>query len=186
LSAHQNNVVLVNENDQVVGQMEKLKAHRLGILHRAISVFIFNDNNELLIQQRALDKYHSRGLWSNSCCSHPYPDEDVVTAGERRLIEEMGIYCSLDHMFHFTYSVELEGGLIENELDHVLIGWSNAIPDLNTDEVCSYRWISLDELNRDIAEQPEHYTFWLKHILEHYSEDFINCLAHESLQKGNI
>ena len=186
MSAHQNNVVLVNENDQVVGQMEKLKAHRLGILHRAISVFIFNDNNELLIQQRALDKYHSRGLWSNSCCSHPYPDEDVVTAGERRLIEEMGIYCSLDHMFHFTYSVELEGGLIENELDHVLIGWSNAIPDLNTDEVCSYRWISLDELNRDIAEQPEHYTFWLKHILEHYSEDFINCLAHESLQKGNI
>lgn len=186
MSAHQNNVVLVNENDQVVGQMEKLKAHRLGILHRAISVFIFNDNNELLIQQRALDKYHSRGLWSNSCCSHPYPDEDVVTAGERRLIEEMGIYCSLDHMFHFTYSVELEGGLIENELDHVLIGWSNAIPDLNTDEVCSYRWISLDELNRDIEEQPEHYTFWLKHILEHYSEDFINCLAHESLQKGNI
>lgn len=186
MSAHQNNVVLVNENDQVVGQMEKLKAHRLGILHRAISVFIFNDNNELLIQQRALDKYHSRGLWSNSCCSHPYPDEDVVTAGERRLIEEMGINCSLDHMFHFTYSVELEGGLIENELDHVLIGWSNAIPDLNTDEVCSYRWISLDELNRDIAEQPEHYTFWLKHILEHYSEDFINCLAHESLQKGNI
>lgn len=181
MSAHQNNVVLVNENDQVVGQMEKLKAHRLGILHRAISVFVFNDNHELLIQQRAFDKYHSRGLWSNSCCSHPYPGEDVVTAGERRLTEEMGISCLLEQLFHFTYFVELEEGLIENELDHVLIGWSNEIPDINTDEVCNYRWISIDELKRAIAEHPEHYTFWLKHILEHYSENFINCLAHESL-----
>lgn len=186
MSTHQNNVVLVNENDHVVGQMEKMKAHRLGLLHRAISVFIFNDNNELLIQQRAFDKYHSRGLWSNTCCSHPYPGENVVTAGERRLTEEMGMTCLLEPLFHFTYFVELEGGLIENELDHVLIGWSNETPDLNTDEVCNYRWISMDELKQAIAEQPEQYTFWLKHILEHYSEDFINCLAHESLQKGNI
>ena len=181
MSAHQNNVVLVNENDQVVGQMEKLKAHRLGILHRAISVFVFNYNHELLIQQRAFDKYHSRGLWSNSCCSHPYPDEDVVTAGERRLTEEMGMSCVLEQLFHFTYFVELEEGLIENELDHVLIGWSNETPDINADEVCNYRWISIDELKHAIAEQPEQYTFWLKHIFEHYSEDFINCLAHESL-----
>ncbi len=186
MSAHQNNVVLVNENDHVVGQMEKLKAHRLGILHRAISVFIFNDNHELLIQQRAFDKYHSRGLWSNTCCSHPYPNENIVAAGERRLAEEMGMNCVLEPLFHFTYFVELEEGLIENELDHVLIGWSNETPNLNSDEVCNYRWISIEDLQRAITEQPEQYTFWLKHILEHYTEEIINCLAHESLQKGNI
>lgn len=179
-------VILVNENDQVIGQMEKMKAHRLGVLHRAISVFIFNDRHELLLQRRAFDKYHSRGLWSNTCCSHPYPNEDVVTAGERRLREEMGMCCSLERLFHFTYFVELEDGLIENELDHVLIGWSNDTPQLNRDEVCEYKWMGLDELKLSIAEQPACYTYWFTYILNHFTEEFINQLAHESLQKGNI
>ena len=181
-----NTVILVNEADQVIGQMEKLHAHRLGLLHRAISVFTFNDENQLLIQQRAFDKYHSRGLWSNTCCSHPFPEESVIEAGERRLFEEMGIHCQLEHLFHFTYSIELEDGLIENELDHVLIGCSNEVPIINQAEVFSYKWIDLEELTYAIEQQPDQYTYWFKYILSNHLENITNCLNHESLQKRNI
>lgn len=186
MSLIQHTVVLVNEIDQVIGQMEKLNAHQQGLLHRALSVFVFNDENQLLLQQRAFDKYHSRGLWSNTCCSHPFPGEDVIDAGERRLMEEMGMHCSLEPAFHFTYKAELEDGLVENEFDHVLVGRSNSEPVINQEEVFAFKWISMEELIFDIQQHPDQYTYWFKYIIAHYVENLTNCLNHESLQKGNI
>ncbi len=159
-------VVLVNEEDQSIGTMEKMEAHVKGALHRAFSVFIFNSKGELLLQQRALDKYHSPGLWTNTCCSHPRPDEAVEDAAHRRLAEEMGMECPLDYQFHFQYRAEFNNGLTEHELDHVFFGQSDTPPVLNRGEVADCRYVSLDLLEKELKEFPEKYSPWLRICFE--------------------
>lgn len=155
-------VVLVNEQDEEIGLMPKLEAHQEGMLHRAFSVFIFNSKGELLLQQRAMGKYHSEGLWSNTCCSHPYPGEATGTAAIRRLSEEMGISAPLHFLFSFIYHAELDNHLIEHELDHVFWGISDDIPAINTSEVASYKYVAMAELRKDMTLSPGEYTEWLK------------------------
>jgi len=155
-------VILVNENDQEIGSMEKLDAHRQGKLHRAFSIFIFNSKGELMLQRRAKRKYHSGGLLSNTCCSHPRVDESIQDAAHRRLMEEMGFDCELKSIFSFTYNCELDNGFIENEYDHVLFGVFDGEPNINRDEVDSYHFISIDDLIKEINIQPDLYTDWLK------------------------
>ncbi|KAA6441273.1 isopentenyl-diphosphate Delta-isomerase [Dyadobacter flavalbus] len=155
-------VVLVNEDDVEVGLMPKLEAHQKGVLHRAFSVFIFNSEGEMLLQQRAFGKYHSEGLWSNTCCSHPLPDESAHDGAVRRLQQEMGIEAELQFLFTFQYHVNLENGLAENELDHVFWGISDAVPEINTLEVSNYKYIRMEELKADLIRNPESYTEWLK------------------------
>lgn len=159
-------VVLVNESDEVVGQMNKMEAHEKGLLHRAFSVFIFNDSNELLIHQRADEKYHSGGLWTNTCCSHPRYGEEIIEAGKRRLQEEMGFVTELHEQFSFIYRAELDHNLIEHELDHVLFGTHNEISDFNPMEVKAAKFIKIDELEMDIKLNPNDYTEWFKIIFE--------------------
>lgn len=179
-------VILVNEQDIAIGTMEKLEAHQKGLLHRAFSVFVFNDKNELLLQKRALGKYHSEGLWTNTCCSHPSPEESSLTAAHRRLQEEMGFDCELKETFNFIYKVELENQLIEHELDHVIIGYSNDMPILNELEASAYKWMSLENIQKDMQKQPECYTFWFKIIINEHLEQLQKKLNNESLQKRNV
>lgn len=155
-------VVLVNEHDNEMGFMAKLEAHEKGLLHRAFSVFIFNTKGELLLQQRAYGKYHSEGLWSNTCCSHPLPNESTSVAAVRRLQEEMGLTASLQFLYSFLYKAELENGLTEHELDHVFWGVSDELPMINTLEVASYKYVSLEDLVADLKKNPTTYTEWLK------------------------
>ena len=162
--------VLVDENDKQIGVEEKLLTHQKGLLHRAFSVFIFNDNNELLLQKRAETKYHSPGLWTNTCCSHPQPNETVVAAGERRLTEELGFTTAVSPVFSFIYKAELEHNLVEHEFDHVLIGEYNQLPIPNQEEVSECKFISLNDLRADVTKNPENYTVWLKIILENHFE----------------
>jgi len=157
-------VILVNEDDVPIGTMEKLEAHQKGALHRAFSIFLFNDNKELLLQKRASDKYHSSDLWTNTCCSHPAPGEHLSASTQKRLIEEMGITTSLQPLFSFIYKTEFENGLIENELDHVIIGTFNANPLPNPAEVSDWRYSSLEEISNDIEANPNDYTFWFKQV----------------------
>lgn len=161
-------VILVDDNDQVIGQMEKLEAHRLGKLHRAISVFILNSRNELLIQRRADSKYHSGSLWANTCCSHPRPEEEVVDAGKRRLKEEMGLTAELDHLYHFIYKAEFENGLTEHEYDHILIGYSDVIPEPNPIEVMEWKYTQLDVLEQALINDPKQYAVWFQKILPEF------------------
>ena len=160
------NVILVNELDEPIGEMEKMEAHEKGLLHRAFSVFIFNDQNELLLQKRASIKYHSGGLWSNSCCSHPRTGETNVEAGMRRLTEEMGFTVPLDAVFSFIYKAELDNSLTEHELDHVLIGRFSDAPIINLDEVEDWKYINLDSLATDMTNNPDNYTEWFKIIFD--------------------
>ena len=155
-------VILVDENDQPIGQMEKQAAHVTPHLHRAFSVFVFNSKGELLLQQRAFSKYHSPGLWTNTCCSHPRAGETTLEAASRRLMEEMGIVCDLREVYTFIYKAPVGQGLTEHEFDHVLIGRSDAIPNLNAEEVASWKYMSLDDLKEDLLLHPEHYTEWFK------------------------
>lgn len=167
-------VILVDEYDNQIGTKEKMEAHRKGELHRAFSIFVFNSKNEMLLQQRAIKKYHSGGLWTNTCCSHPKPDEEINKAAHRRLEEEMGFDTKLDEAFAFTYFAELDKGLKEHEYDHVFIGSyeGNIIP--NPDEVESFKWISMDTLKQDIKDNPRNYTEWFKisilRVLQFYNE----------------
>ncbi|MCL4133084.1 UNVERIFIED_CONTAM: hypothetical protein GTU68_037511 [Idotea baltica] len=151
--------------------MEKMAAHQKGLLHRAFSIFIFNDKNELLLQQRALSKYHSAGLWTNTCCSHPRENENLTDATARRLQEEMGFTCPVEKAFHFTYYAELENNLIENELDHVFIGLYNGDITINPTEVEQYKYEQPDWIQKDMTAHPEKYTAWFKivfsKVLEH-------------------
>lgn len=167
-------VILVTENDQPTGTMPKLEAHIQGKLHRAFSVFIFNCSGELLLQQRAFDKYHSAGKWTNTCCSHPRPGEDLIDAVKRRLKEEMGMECELTPTFSFSYKAELENGLIENEYDHVYFGVSDHLPQPNPDEVASFRYTTLAALEESLTHDPASYTAWLricfKEVVEHYQK----------------
>lgn len=169
-------VVLVNKQDQAIGTMEKLEAHRQGMLHRAFSILIFNSNAKLLIHRRALGKYHSAGLWSNTCCSHPLPSETIIEAGVRRLKEEMGMETSLAPLFSFIYRAELENNLIEHELDHILIGFSDQEPKANPDEVCDYKWVSLYELECQMEQNPQDFTAWFKLIILEYRSAFKDLL----------
>lgn len=161
-------VVLVDQDDQKLGLMEKQQAHITGLLHRAFSVFIFNSKGELMIQQRAASKYHSPTLWTNTCCSHPRDKETYEEAAHRRLQEEMGFDCELEYKFNFIYKAHLENDLIEHELDHVFIGTFDEEPKLNPEEVMAYRWVELDDLKKDIDKNPQNYTAWFKIIFEHY------------------
>lgn len=159
-------VILVDENDNDIGVMEKLQAHQEGKLHRAFSIFIFNDKNELLLQQRALSKYHSAGLWTNTCCSHPRPSETIKDAANRRLYEEMGMSCDLQIKTNFIYKTPFDNGLTEHELDYVLTGTTNQNPTINKDEVEQYKWQSISDIKKDIISNPSQYTFWFKIALE--------------------
>jgi len=176
LNTTQNDVILVDEFDTEIGQMEKLEAHQKGVLHRAFSVLIFNSKNELLLQQRAFGKYHSEGLWTNACCSHQAANETTFEAAARRLHEEMGMRCSFKEGFKFRYKTELENNLIENELDHVILGFSDENPILNPSEAQDFKWISMDNLLNDMHQHPEKYTVWFKLILLDHYEELIQSL----------
>lgn len=159
-------VILVDEKDNELGVMKKIKAHKEAKLHRAFSIFIFNSKKELLLQKRADNKYHSPGLWSNTCCSHPRPGKNLIEEAQRRLKEEMGFTCELKDVFSFIYKAEFFNGLTEYELDHVLIGYYNGNPEPNKDEASEWKWISLEELKRDRYNHPEKYTYWLRKSLD--------------------
>jgi isopentenyl-diphosphate delta-isomerase len=166
-------VILVSENDEQLGLMGKMEAHEKGILHRAFSVFVFNKNGDLLLQQRALDKYHSPGLWTNTCCSHQRDGESNLKAGQRRLQEEMGFCCELKEMFSFVYKAPFDNGLTEHELDHVMIGYHDEDPIINPDEVGSFKWMPLEEVKHDMDSNPEIYTAWFKIIFNEYYQRLI-------------
>lgn len=161
-------VILVNEKDEQIGLMPKLEAHEKGMLHRAFSVFVFNDNNELMLQQRALNKYHSPGLWTNTCCSHQRDGESNLEAGARRLEEEMGFVTPLKETTSFIYRAPFDNGLTEHELDHILVGNFNGEPTLNEEEVASWKWMPLEDVKVDILDRPELYTEWFKIIFDKF------------------
>ncbi|CAM1347292.1 isopentenyl-diphosphate Delta-isomerase [Tenacibaculum insulae] len=159
-------VILVDKNDNPIGLMEKIEAHEKALLHRAFSVFVFNDKKELMLQQRAADKYHSPLLWTNTCCSHQRSGETNLAAGKRRLQEEMGFVCDLKEVFSFIYKAPFDNGLTEHELDHVMVGDFNEQPNINKEEVESYKWMTLEAVKNDIEKQPEIYTAWFKIIFK--------------------
>ena len=167
-------VILVNENDDQIGTMPKMEAHEKAVLHRAFSVFIVNNNNEIMLQQRAHHKYHSPLLWTNTCCSHQREGETNIQAGTRRLFEEMGFVTDIKELFHFIYKAPFDNGLTEHELDHVLIGYYNEDPVINLDEVESWKWMKIEAIKLDMINNPEKYTVWFKIIFDefyHYLED---------------
>jgi len=159
----QEHVVLVNEQDDVLGTMEKLEAHRQGALHRAFSVFLFDDQGRLLMQQRAATKYHSALLWTNTCCSHPRPGESLEAGAKRRLVEEMGMDADVRHRFRFIYNARFENGLQEHELDHVFFGHAIGTPSPDPDEVCDWRFVEMAALQLEMERHPEQFTAWLHH-----------------------
>ncbi|MDP3352358.1 MAG: isopentenyl-diphosphate Delta-isomerase [Flavobacteriaceae bacterium] len=161
-------VILVNELDEQIGLMPKIEAHKKGVLHRAFSVFIFNKAGELMLQQRAASKYHSPLLWTNTCCSHQRDGERNIEAGKRRLQEEMGFVCELREVTSFIYNVQLENGLTEHELDHIMIGYYDDNPEINKDEVESYKWMTLEDVKNDIFINPDQYTAWFKIIFDNF------------------
>jgi len=155
-------VILVDKDDKQMGLMEKMEAHEKGVLHRAFSVFIFNDEGEMMLQQRALTKYHTPGLWTNTCCSHPREGEVTVDAAHRRMVEEMGFDCDVSEVFTFIYKSDVGQGLIEHEFDHVFIGKYNDEPKINTEEVNGWKFMSVDRISEDIEKSPERYTVWFR------------------------
>lgn len=163
-------VILVDETDKQIGLMPKLEAHQKAVLHRAFSVFVFNDKNELMLQQRALDKYHSPGLWTNTCCSHQRNGESNIQAGKRRLFEEMGFVTDLKESISFIYKAPFDNGLTEHEYDHVMIGYYNDKPNINKDEVADWKWMALEDVKKDLNEHPENYTIWFSIIFDKFYE----------------
>jgi len=164
-------VILVDEQDNQIGLMPKMEAHEKAVLHRAFSVFIFNDKGELMLQQRAADKYHSPLLWTNTCCSHQRDGETSLEAGKRRLQEEMGFTAELEEIFWFVYKAPFDNGLTEHELDHVMVGTFNGVPNINKDEVEAYKWMTLEAVKDDMEANPDAYTAWFKIIFqESYSK----------------
>lgn len=155
-------IILVDENDVDIGSIEKMEAHLKGLLHRAFSIFIFNENGDMMIQKRANHKYHSGGLWTNACCSHPRFGETLETAIHRRLVEEMGFDCNMKEEKTFLYRAELDNNLIEHELDHIYIGYYEGTPIINKEEVEDWRWISIEELKKEIKDFPDTFTYWFK------------------------
>lgn len=161
-------VILVNENDEQIGLMPKMEAHQKAVLHRAFSVFIFNDKNELMLQQRAMSKYHSPGLWTNTCCSHQRDGETNIEAGKRRLQEEMGFVTELKETTSFIYKAPFDNGLTEHELDHIMVGHYNEEPTINKVEVEDWKWMDLEDVKVDIALHPQNYTEWFKIIFDKF------------------
>lgn len=159
-------IILVDKDDNQIGTGEKMEIHRKGILHRAFSVFIWNDKGHLMMQQRALTKYHTPGLWSNTCCSHPMPGEETLDAANRRLKEEMGFECEMKEEMSITYRSQFENDLIEHEYDHVFFGNFNGEPNINREEVNDWKWMSINELMKDVRVNPDNYTVWFKIILD--------------------
>ena len=159
-------VILVDSQDNPRGLMPKMEAHEKAELHRAFSVFIFNNKNELMLQQRAKHKYHSPLLWTNTCCSHQRDGESNIQAGKRRLFEEMGFVTEIKEVFSFIYKAPFDNGLTEHELDHVMVGYYNEDPVINRDEVEAFKWMTLDDVKTDIENNPELYTAWFKIIFE--------------------
>jgi isopentenyl-diphosphate delta-isomerase len=155
-------VILVDKNDNELGTMEKQEAHVKGLLHRAFSVFIFNDKNELLLQRRAVKKYHSGGLWTNTCCSHPRQNEKTEDAAKRRLLEEMGMRSTLKKQFDFVYKAKLDNNLYEHEFDHVFFGFTNDLPIINPEEVEEYTYKTLEDIGNEMKTTPDKYTEWFK------------------------
>lgn len=170
-------VILVDESDNELGTMEKLEAHRKGVLHRAFSVCLFNEEGEMLIQKRSSSKYHSPGLWTNACCSHPRKGEDLLEAANRRLMEEMGIQCTIDKAFSFLYKTRLDKGMIEHELDHVLIGKFAGKPRINLEEVEDWKYMKPEHILKEMRANPEQWTEWFKIIMPkidlYYSPIFV-------------
>jgi isopentenyl-diphosphate Delta-isomerase len=167
-------VILVNEKDEQIGLMPKLEAHEKAELHRAFSIFILNSKNEVMLQQRASQKYHSPLLWTNTCCSHQREGETNIEAGNRRLREEMGFSTELKELFHFIYMAPFDNGLTEHELDHVMIGYFNEDPAINPEEVESWKWMDIDAIKEDMQQNPDIYTVWFKIIFDefyHFLED---------------
>ena len=161
-------VILVNEHDTPIGFMGKLEAHQKALLHRAFSVFILNDKGEIMLQQRAASKYHSPNLWTNTCCSHPRQGETTIEAGKRRLQEEMGFVTELTDILSFIYKAPFDNGLTEHELDHILIGYYNAPPTINPEEVADWCWELPEKIKEDIAKHPHRYTEWFKIIFDKF------------------
>ena len=162
---------MVDEHDNQLGLMPKMEAHEKAVLHRAFSVFIFNSDGDLMLQQRAAHKYHSPLLWTNTCCSHQRDGESNIEAGKRRLVEEMGFSTELKEVFSFIYKAPFDNGLTEHELDHVMVGYFDGVPEVNSEEVASFKWMSLEAIKEDIELHPNLYTAWFKIIFkESYSK----------------
>ena len=161
-------VILVDRSDRQIGVAEKLQAHHEGLLHRAFSIFVLNSQGQLLLQKRAKHKYHSGGLWTNTCCSHPRPDEPTELAVHRRLQEEMGFNCELREIFSFIYKAKLDHGLTEHEFDRVFVGYSDREPILNPEEAEDWKWIDLTSLQDDIQKNPQSYTYWLRDCCDRF------------------
>ncbi len=171
-------VILVDELDHAIGEMDKMEVHEKGELHRAISVLVFNSQHEFMLQQRSFSKYHSPGLWTNTCCSHPHPGEPSPMAAHRRLKEEMGFECQLNKAFDFIYKAHLDNGLIEHEFDHVYIGYYDRDPVINTDEANDYKWLNVKALMEDLRSNPASYTVWFRIIMEKIEERMPELLSH--------
>ena len=172
----EDNVILVNEQDEPIGLMPKMEAHEKAVLHRAFSVFVLNNKNQVMLQQRAAHKYHSPLLWTNTCCSHQKENETNLEAGNRRLMEEMGFQTPLKELFHFIYKAPFDNGLTEHELDHVMIGYFENEPNINEEEVESWKWMDIEAVKADIEQNPDIYTVWFKIIFDkfyHYFEDHL-------------
>lgn len=161
-------VILVDSKDNPIGLMSKMEAHEKAVLHRAFSVFIMNDKGQIMLQQRAADKYHSPLLWTNTCCSHQRDGETNIGAGKRRLREEMGFETELKEVFSFIYKAPFDNGLTEHELDHVMIGYYNDAPKINPDEVANWKWMLPSAIQNEISEHPEAFTAWFKIIFERF------------------
>lgn len=168
----------MNKSDEDIGVGDKMHVHKHGILHRAFSVFVLNKNNQLLLQQRAFSKYHSPGLWTNTCCSHAFPNYTLEEGIHLRLNFEMGFDCQVQKLFIFHYQVSFDNGLTENEIDHVYIGRFEGEPIPNPDEVASWRWIDLEKLTQDIETNPQDYTFWFRVALNKF------VFTYQELQKN--
>ena len=161
-------VILVDTNDVPLGTMPKMEAHEKAILHRAFSVFILNKEGQLMLQQRALSKYHSPGLWTNTCCSHQRLGETNIEAGTRRLQEEMGFKTPLKELFSFVYKATFDNGLTEHEFDHVILGYYDSEPIINHEEVTNWKWMNLEEIIKEIKTTPDNYTAWFKIIFDRF------------------
>jgi isopentenyl-diphosphate Delta-isomerase len=174
--AIEDQLVLVNKKDEAIGFGEKLVVHRLGLLHRAFSIFIFNSRGELLLQRRSHSKYHSSGLWSNTCCGHPRPGEQVIPASRRRLQAEMGLDCKLESVGSFIYQADVGDGLTEHELDHLLIGNSNLKPNPNLNEADSWKWVDVRTLQNELTDKPGDFSCWLRIIMNTQLHRFLPLL----------
>lgn len=167
-SMREEELILVTPMDKPIGLIPKMEAHQKGLLHRAFSVFIINNSNQLMLQRRALHKYHSPGLWTNTCCSHQRDGENNIDAGIRRLKEEMGFETPLKYLFNFIYKVDLDNGLTEHELDHVMLGHYEQDPIINKEEVSEWKWMNIEETKADIARNPKNYTAWFFIIFKRF------------------